>query len=502
MLQVSWYFIKIIICSGILFGYYWCFLRNKIYHQYNRFYLLISVVLSLVVPFIKINIQHNTVQADNQAIQLLEVVNSSDAYMQDIAVKSHTDFFTAERLSGALYVLVCTAMLVMFVHVLFKIRKLIYRYKGQVIEQFFFVNTAAKGTPFSFLNYIFWNDAIDIDSSTGRQIFKHEVAHIKEKHTYDKLFINLLLIVGWFNPFFWLIRKEINMIHEFVADRKAVDDYDSEAFAAMILQAAYPQHRFQLTNNFFYSPIKRRLLMLTKNKNPRLGYISRLLALPLALIVIAAFTLKTKKTYRVALHNQITVVLDAGHGGKDGGAQSLTGNYQEKDITLSIIKKIKALNTNPDINIILTRDDDTYQSPLEKVAFAKRQHADLFISVHTDGTNSKTADEKTGMTVFISKNEAVNSNSSRLLASSLINAFTGHCSIPVSAAPQQREKGIFVLQGNSCPAALLEAGYITNKKDLEYLLSGDGQQQIAENILKAVEDFNAQKRVQTAVEIK
>src|SRR5205085_5379648 len=104
---------------------------------------------------------------------------------------------------------------------------------------------------------------------TGKHIFKHEVAHVKEKHSYDKLFLNILLIVAWFNPFFWLIRKELNMIHEFVADKHAVENYDTEAFAAMILQAAYPQHQFQLVNHFFYSPIKRRLAMLTKNQNPR-----------------------------------------------------------------------------------------------------------------------------------------------------------------------------------------------------------------------------------------
>ena len=85
------------------------------------------------------------------------------------------------------------------------------------------------------------------------------------------------------------------MIHEFIADKKAVEDSDTAAFAAMILQAAYPKHRFELVNNFFYSPIKRRLMMLTKNKNPGVNYIGRIMVLPLAVLVFAAFTFKAKK---------------------------------------------------------------------------------------------------------------------------------------------------------------------------------------------------------------
>ncbi len=133
-----------------------------------------------------------------------------------------------------------------------------------------------------------------MNTHTGKQIFKHEVAHIQEKHTHDKLFVNILLIFFWCNPFFWLYRKELNMIHEFIADRKAVADRDTASFAAMILQATYPQHRFGLTNNFFYSPIKRRLLMLTKNNNPRVNYITRVMVLPLVVLVFAAFSFKQK----------------------------------------------------------------------------------------------------------------------------------------------------------------------------------------------------------------
>lgn len=290
MLPYFWYLLKVMICSGILFGYYWLFLRNKIFHQYNRFYLLAAMCLSLLLPLLKINFWQPAA-TQNQAIRVLQAVSVGDEYMVIASQKSNWSF---QQVYPLAYWLISLIFFVVMLRTIYLIHRLLKKYTVQQIEEVSFVNTEDDSTPFSFFKYIFWNSSIDINSTTGRQIFKHEVAHIEEKHTYDKLFINFTLIFCWCNPFFWLYRKELNMIHEFIADKKAVEDSDTSAFAAMILQAAYPRHRFELANNFFYSPIKRRLLMLTKNNSPKVSYIARLMVLPLAALIFAAFSLKAK----------------------------------------------------------------------------------------------------------------------------------------------------------------------------------------------------------------
>ncbi len=499
MLQISFYLLKVLLCSGILLGYYWFMLRNKIYHHYNRFFLLASVVLALVLPLLEIHIWHYADEPKSQAIQLLQVVSSSDDYINDIAVNTMPEYFTVSQLLTVVYFIVTMIFLVAFIRVLWIIRTLIYKYRGQVVERFFFVNTNAKGTPFSFLNYIFWNEAIDLDSTTGRQIFRHEVAHVQEKHSYDKLFVNIVLIFFWCNPFFWLIRKELNMIHEFIADKKAVEDNDTASFAAMILQAAYPKHRFELTNNFFYSPIKRRLLMLTKNQNPKVSYFSRILVLPLAALVFAAFTFKAKtislpQQGGPGAGRQITVVLDAGHGGKDAGGFGKDG-VLEKDMSLAIVQKIKELNSNQNLNIILTRETDVYLSPPERVAFAKAQHADLFVSIHLDSAPASESESKNGMSVFIAREEFGNVSASRQLASAIIGSFKNNYALAVPDNPMQRNVGIWVLQANECPSVLIEAGYITNSKDAAYLRTDAAKEAIAKNILAAINNYAAQRSV-------
>lgn len=491
MLPYSFYLLKVIICSGILSAYYFFLLRNKLFHNYNRFYLLLSVIISLTLPLIKISVVQETTEV--KAIKLLQAVNVSDEYLEEIHLTAKQTDFPVEQILFTIYCCICFVLFTLLMVSLFKIFRLIRTNTKIRQKDIFIIKTEAKGSPFSFLNYIFWNENIDLLSPTGEKIFKHELTHIKQKHSYDKLFINSILVICWCNPFFWLIRKELYMVHEFIADENAVEDYDIKTFSAMVLQAAYPQHNFQITNNFFFSPIKRRLAMLTKNKKTEVTYISRMLVLPLAVIIFAAFTLKVDKG-SFYHGKKITVVIDAGHGGSDIGAVSIEENIYEKDLNLSIAKKVRDLNTNKDINIILTRNKDLYQSPTERVAFAKAQNADLFISIHTEAATKDSANLKSGMNVFVARDNYPNVVSSKLLASAIIEEFSKNYKIPVATLPQQRKVGIWVLQENACPSVLIETGYITNDGDLNYLQEEITKETIAKNILNAINRFEITRK--------
>ncbi len=314
MITFAWYLLKVIICSGILFGYYYIALRNKAFHRWNRFYLLATIVISLIVPVMKINIfsQKGTV------VQMLQTISYGDEVVVEYS-RNNNFQLTTENITEGAYLLFSAIFLFIFFLSLYKIIRLKKKYPETKIEDITFLNTDAKGTPFSFFKSIFWNKEIDLHSVPGQQIFNHEIAHIKEKHSYDKIFMNVVLIFFWINPFFWLMKKELNMIHEFIADKEALEDSDINAFAKMILLTVYPGQNFSLTNNFFYSPLKRRLHMLTKNKNPKVNYISRLLVLPLATIVFFAFTLKVKnKSLKVYDGKTITAEKDSIPFGKKG----------------------------------------------------------------------------------------------------------------------------------------------------------------------------------------
>jgi hypothetical protein len=231
-------------------------------------------------------------------VRFIEAAASGDRYVikMDETAEFHID---TGQWMALCYALVGLLFLTHLLVGLSRIRQLLKKHAILRFGDIGFVLTREKGTPFSFWRYIFWHEDVNVDSDMGRQMLKHEMVHVREGHTFDRLFLNAALVVGWANPFLWLIRREMEMIHEFIADRKSVDEGDTASFAAMILQSAYPGRSFPLTQSFFHSPIKRRLHMLMKNKDPRTGYVARIMALPLTAMVFAAFALRPAETKEV-----------------------------------------------------------------------------------------------------------------------------------------------------------------------------------------------------------
>lgn len=289
---IAYYLLKVTICSGVLYGYYRAVLHNRTFHSWNRFFLLAAVIISLSFPLIKINIFHN-VADQGQMLKLLTAVSTSE-YLHEADISKGFQI-TGGSLLLAAYTAVSIIMLAVMVHTLSRLSRLIRQGPLQKLGHIRILQTTAKGAPFSFFNYVFWNKNIDMRSDTGARIFTHEMVHVTEKHSADKLFMQLVLIVCWCNPFFWLIRREMNMIHEFRADSKAIEDQDTTAFAAMLLHAVYPQQTLGLTSRFFSSSIKRRLFMLKKKTNLRISYTGRLLAIPLLALIFTAFSISTQQ---------------------------------------------------------------------------------------------------------------------------------------------------------------------------------------------------------------
>ena len=295
MLTTAYYFLQVILCSAVMMGYYWLVLRNKRFHQYNRFYLLAIALLSWIVPLIKIKWGHAVVNnQDPQMFQFLNVVAYNNTQIEEKIVQKSFQW-DWNVFAGSVYFLVAGILLMGMIYALFRIYRLLKTHECKSVGDIYLILTQAKGTPFSFFRYIFWNEEIDLSSESGKQILQHELTHVQEKHSSDKLLMQLILIAGWFNPFFWLIKNELNVIHEFIADRKAVKNGDTASLAQMLLTAVYPQQQFMLSNPFFFSPIKRRLQMLANNANPKFSYMRRLVVLPLLAIVVVLFAFRDKE---------------------------------------------------------------------------------------------------------------------------------------------------------------------------------------------------------------
>ena len=496
---------KLLLATGLLYGYYQFFLRNQRFHHYNRFYLLGITLISVIIPFLTIPV--NLFWGSQQhpvLIQTLKVINAS-GWEEPVIIYARANWFTQWfSLQNGLWLVYIAGLvtgLFALLRSLLYIRRLQKNNAVEKIEQLKIYQTREPGTPFSFFRAIFWDQKIPMDTAQGQQIFRHELFHVKEKHSADILLLEILCCIAWFNPFFHLIKKEIKAIHEFLADDYAASSSNRYEYAELLLLHAIRQKTPALTHPFFHNQIKRRITMITQsNLVRRSGYLRRIMALPLLFVLVSAFAVKlvqqpaASTAARYATKN-ITIVVDAGHGGMFPGTIT-NGNIAEKDITLSIAQKIKALAPAFNINVVLTRDNDALvgnakdlkEDLLNRVAIAKNNNAAAFVSIHVNATVSPNTDS-TGFEAWISgrKEDAKAKQLASTLLTNLKSTYATRETI------QQRALGVQVLDHNSCPAVLLECGFITNPSDLAFITNPANQEKIARKILEGIVQYsNAQ----------
>jgi hypothetical protein len=288
MAMLVTYFLKLIITSGILFLYYWAALRNRIFHNYNRFYLLAAVVISISIPFLNFKLY-----SLDQPIPVI-LNNFSVELNANNRVRQHF-LFTWETFLGVTTIIISVSLLFILLSKIAWIYRMKRSHPVTRMNGFNLIETDLDQAPFSFLNNLFWRKSISMHDYYGTEIFAHELTHIKERHTYDKLFSQVMVCFFWMNPFYWLIQKELNVIHEFIADSKSIRDGDTESFAKMLLQSYNDGRFFNPSHSFFNSSIKRRLIMITTSKNANHSYLRRLLVLPILSVLVTVFSFSVIK---------------------------------------------------------------------------------------------------------------------------------------------------------------------------------------------------------------
>jgi hypothetical protein len=336
------FFLKSVISSGILFGYYCVALRNKKFHQYNRFYLLCTLIISIALPLLNFRLF---------SFQQKAFIDLTVLSYQPVSINTnqvHTSFGWLNILI-VVSVSITVIMLLMLVKRITWIYQLKHRHPVIKMHGFDFIETDVNQAPFSFLNNLFWRTNISRHEKNGKKIFAHELTHIKEKHTYDKLFAQVVLCVFWINPFYWLIQKELNILHEFIADSRSIEKGDTQSFAEMLLQSHNEGRYLNPSHSFYNSSLKRRIIMLTTSKNARHSYLRRVGALPILLLVTILLSFKavnaqtdpklnprdTLKVNKVSIHARNDSLADVAinYTGEDGRSDTLTlvAGYSKND---------------------------------------------------------------------------------------------------------------------------------------------------------------------------
>jgi len=504
MTTILLYLAQVVISSGTLYGYYHIFLRNKKFHQYNRYYLMMAAVISICIPFLHIPVYFDANETETIFTKTFTVF-SFGHFEEGVAtgtISPGQDWLGWKNILSLIYGITAIVLVIRFGVALIRIARLEKNSPSEKIGTIRFINTSEPAAPFSFFRWLFWNKKIELKSDHGQQIFRHELFHIRQKHSWDIIFLEITTILFWFNPFFHLLKKEIKTIHEFLADKFAVEENKEWDYAELLLMQVLGSPDTRLTNPFFHNQIKRHITMLTSSKKPGTQYLRKIMALPLAAIVIGlfAFTYKNRENKKViAVDHPITILVDAGHGGNDPGVKSPDEKYSESIVSLEIAKKIQDVAKDYNIKVVMTRENDEFPGGAltkddalrKRVEMANKVKPAAFISIHVNASfldNGHT--QLSGIEAYVSNKR--NDDEGKHLASAILQNLSSLYQTNVTAKISNTS-GVYILDQSSCPSVLLECGFINNTEDLAFITDKNNQEKMARKILEAVVQFKTMK---------
>lgn len=250
----------------------------------RRFILIVSLVLPFILPFIDVR---EWLESRDRMIMLTHFDYS--AVLPEIVVGSEvaetgSRVFVLSEWIGYLYLAGVVVLLVRLVVQAFSLYRLIVRMPEKEINGVRVKCLNDPSGPFSFFGWIFMNPAA-VKEDEISEILTHEIAHVKQHHSVDVLLAEMVSICCWMNPFAWLLKREVRLNLEFLADRKVMEaGFATKSYQYHLLGLAY-NHKYGLSNNFNFSHLKQRIIMMNKKKSNAAGHIKY------ALFVLPAFAL-------------------------------------------------------------------------------------------------------------------------------------------------------------------------------------------------------------------
>jgi bla regulator protein blaR1 len=287
------YLIKTILCSAILLLVYFLLLEKEKAHRFNRFYLLFSIGFSFLVPFITIEGQKEVLPFADPVYVVIDKANPTPAVNKQPPDEVQKDKVKHSSPLALLYVAITASLLFRFVRNLFSLFKKIKAEQKLRYQNATLVLCHGCSIPYSFLHYIFLDKEAYESGTIEKEILHHELVHVRQKHSWDILFIELLLSLAWFNPFLYGYKKAIRLNHEFLADDEVVKTFrNTTSYQYLLLNKISSSSHSLLTSSFNYLTTKKRILMMMKTTSPVTIALKQFALLPLVALLIFLFSTK------------------------------------------------------------------------------------------------------------------------------------------------------------------------------------------------------------------
>ena len=316
------YILKSSVCLVVFYLFYRLLLSRETFHRFNRVALLSILLLSCLLPLVEVTVEeqtevHQTMMTLEQWLMLADMMNTADA--TDLQAEEVTVTWIQVAL------LVYLAGILLFAlrngYSLLKLGGLLKSGRKENLSEY--IDEGEKVTlivhdrdiaPFSWMKYIVISEK-DLDEN-GREILIHELAHIQNRHSWDLLVADICIFFQWFNPASWLLKQELQNIHEYEADETVIEKgVDAKQYQLLLIKKAVGTRLYSMANSFNHSKLKKRITMMLKEKSNPWAKLKYLYILPVAAIAVTAFARpeisETAEEISAVKVNDLTAIVEA-----------------------------------------------------------------------------------------------------------------------------------------------------------------------------------------------
>jgi len=321
---------------AIFYLCYIIFLQKETFFQSNRWFLTAGIILCTLIPFIIIPIYISIEPQQTSWVFNESLVNTN---------LNHESSINWLQLLTMIYFIGVSIFGFRLCIQFFSLASLILRNKKYRSGKYIHVKVEDNISPFSFFNWIVYNPNLFNDIEL-EQIITHEKVHAKQYHSIDLLLIQIATVIFWCNPLIWLYKKEQQQNLEFIADSEAQKkSYSEKSYQHLLLKTSMPKYQMALTNNFYNSLIKKRIVMLHKSKSNRKKQWKIAAIIPLMAIFLMSFS--TEKIYLqkdtpIKYFNSINEVVIITKDYTDADFEKIKKELKDEGITI----KFKGIKRN------------------------------------------------------------------------------------------------------------------------------------------------------------
>ena len=284
------YILKSSVCLVLFYLFFRLLLSKETFHRFNRMALLGVLFFSLLIPCIEVTTRHQVeVQQAVLSIEQLLLMAELEATPANVGAVQETSAISWVQIVLLVYLAGILFLACRNIYSLICLFRLIHSGKHEKLEKgVTLVVHNQEIAPFSWMKYIVISQK-DLDEN-GREILIHELAHIQNRHSWDLLVADICIFFQWFNPASWLLKQELQNIHEYEADETVIEKgVDAKQYQLLLIKKAVGTRLYSMANSFNHSKLKKRITMMLKEKSNPWAKLKYLYILPVAAIAVTAF---------------------------------------------------------------------------------------------------------------------------------------------------------------------------------------------------------------------